>query len=527
MPKKTSLINFAPILGLGWVLLSISAHAATSCQDNITVTHNNNTYCLNYFPELPKVSSGKHNLLDAAFSHPSLHVSASQKSCGGLVGFAWGAGDRTGQKAIEYCEIKLSKRYSKTQITQMGCKCEVYLVPGKARGNFVLVKEKDKFLSALNLSDPERKMAGRQGSEKDPKAAEADRQRQAQAEADRQRQAQAEADRQRQAQAEADRQRQAQAEADRQRQAQAEADRQRQAQAEVKALLEAQEQLAKAQAKRLAMREAELAHLREKLASRADSVNKTPPASTGSSTVKLGELSGNNPRKALVLGNDNYSQVSALKNAVADAKAMAKRLSGLGYAVTTSFDSSRRKMLETIRNFSYNVQGGDEVVFFYAGHGVELSGQNYLLPTDIRGDDPRQVQDDAIELQRVLNDMSQSRAKFTLAVVDACRDNPFKSAGRAIGGRGLAPTTAATGQMVIFSAGSGQQALDRLGESDKNPNGLFTRVFIEEMTQPNVPIDRVVKKVRKRVVDMAATVGHQQVPAIYDQVIGDFFFVKR
>ena len=123
--------------------------------------------------------------------------------------------------------------------------------------------------------------------------------------------------------------------------------------------------------------------------------------------------------------------------------------------------------------------------------------------------------------------MSDSRAKFTLAVVDACRDNPFVSAGRAIGGRGLAPTTAATGQMVIFSAGAGQQALDRLDANDKSPNGLFTRIFMEEMSEPNVPIDRVVKKVRQKVFQAAQTVGHEQVPAIYDQVVGDFFFVQK
>ena len=234
-----------------------------------------------------------------------------------------------------------------------------------------------------------------------------------------------------------------------------------------------------------------------------------------------------NPRKALVFGNDTYSDIPVLQNAVADAEAMSIKLKALGYSVTSTYNASRETMLGTLRAFSRSVQGGDEVVFFYAGHGVELNGQNYLLPTDIRGDDSRQVQDDAIQLQRVLSDMSENRAKFTLAVVDACRDNPFKSAGRAIGGRGLAPTTAATGQMVIFSAGTGQQALDRLGEKDKSANGLFTRVFLEEMSLPNVSIDRVVKKVRQKVYQMAQTVGHEQVPAIYDQVVGDFFFVRE
>ena len=110
-------------------------------------------------------------------------------------------------------------------------------------------------------------------------------------------------------------------------------------------------------------------------------------------------------------------------------------------------------------------------------------------------------------------------------MIDACRDNPFKTAGgRAIGGRGLAPTTAATGQMVIFSAGAGQQAMDKLGPTDKNKNGLFTRVFLKEMQKPGVSVDRVVRNVRNEVVGLAKSVGHEQVPAIYDQVVGEFYF---
>ncbi len=130
-----------------------------------------------------------------------------------------------------------------------------------------------------------------------------------------------------------------------------------------------------------------------------------------------------------------------------------------------------------------------------------------------------------MQLQRLLDDMSEKNAKFTLALIDACRDNPFPRRGRAIGGRGLAPTTAASGQMIIFSAGSGQQALDRVGPSDKNPNGLFTRILLEEMYAPGTRVDNVVREVRKKVVETARSVGHEQVPAIYDQVVGDFYFI--
>ena len=194
--------------------------------------------------------------------------------------------------------------------------------------------------------------------------------------------------------------------------------------------------------------------------------------------------------------------------------------------MTLKIDLNEKDMKSAIRAFSSQVQGGDEVLFFFAGHGVQLGATNYLLPTDIGGESEAQVKDEAIQLQRILDDMSDRKAKFTLAMIDACRDNPFKTAGRAIGGRGLAPTTAATGQMVVFSAGTGQQALDRLGNNDKNKNGVFTRTFVKEMQKPGLSIDRIVKNVRNEVAELAKTVGHEQVPAIYDQVLGDFYFKK-
>ena len=231
-------------------------------------------------------------------------------------------------------------------------------------------------------------------------------------------------------------------------------------------------------------------------------------------------------RKALVIGNDNYKSVGRLENAREDAKTIAANLSSVGYQVTLKTDLNEKEMKTALRTFAGQVEGGDEVLFFFAGHGVQLGAANYLLPTDIVGGSEAQVKDEAIQLQRVLDDMSEKKAKFTLAMIDACRDNPFKSSARAIGGRGLAPTSAATGQMVIFSAGTGQQALDKLDSSDKNKNGLFTRVFVQEMQKPNQSVDRVIKNVRNQVAEMAKSVGHEQVPAIYDQVLGDFYFKR-
>lgn len=230
-------------------------------------------------------------------------------------------------------------------------------------------------------------------------------------------------------------------------------------------------------------------------------------------------------KKALVIGNDSYTYVSKLLNARADANEMGKSLSNLGYSVIVKNDLNEKEMKSAIRQLKNSVVGGDEVVFFYAGHGVQLGAANYLLPIDIKGDSEDQVRDEAIQLQRLLDDMAEMKAKFTLALIDACRDNPFPKSGRAIGGRGLAPTSAASGQMIIFSAGSGQQAMDKLGPTDKDPNGLFTRTLLKEMYAPGVRVDNVVREVRKKVVDAAKSVGHEQVPAIYDQVVGDFYFI--
>lgn len=230
-------------------------------------------------------------------------------------------------------------------------------------------------------------------------------------------------------------------------------------------------------------------------------------------------------RKALVIGNDSYQKVTPLANAREDAKVLAESLGSLGYKVSLKLDVTEKQFKSEIRSFKGQIQPGDEVAIFYAGHGVQINSTNFLLPVDIGGQNEEEVKDEAVSLQRLLDDMNEKGAKFTLAMIDACRDNPFKGSGRNIaGGRGLAPTTAATGQMIVFSAGSGQQALDKLGPGDKSKNGLFTRVFVKEMQKSGITVDRVVRNVRSEVVSLAKSVGHDQVPAIYDQVVGEFYF---
>ena len=278
-----------------------------------------------------------------------------------------------------------------------------------------------------------------------------------------------------------------------------------------------------------------LAQLAKELARlRAESALSKPlstPALSSSEPTKTNEIESQRifvNRKALVIGNDSYKYISSLANAREDAKAIADNLTNVGFKVTLRLDLTEKEMKAALRGFKAQVEAGDEVAFFYAGHGVQLANTNYLVPIDVAGEGAEQIKDEGIALQRVLDDISEKKAKFTLAMIDACRDNPFKTNGRAIGGsaRGLAPTTAATGQMVVFSAGTGQQALDKLGANDKEKNGLFTRIFVREMQKKGVSVDRLVRNVRAEVVDLAKSVGHEQVPAIYDQAVGEFYFKK-
>jgi hypothetical protein len=229
-------------------------------------------------------------------------------------------------------------------------------------------------------------------------------------------------------------------------------------------------------------------------------------------------------RLALVIGNDGYQNVQTLRNARADARAVAVELRATGFDVTLKEDVTQKVMQAALRDFTARVAGGDDVVFYFSGHGVQFEGTNYLLPVDINPDSEARVADDAVPLNRVLEDLTKRNTRFSLAIIDACRTNPFKEAGRAIGERGLAPVAPATGQMIMYSAGTGQAALDVLGEGDKNPNGVFTRVLIQEMRKTGVPAGDMLKDVQGDVVQLADGIGKKQVPALYDQSLGKFYF---
>ena len=232
-------------------------------------------------------------------------------------------------------------------------------------------------------------------------------------------------------------------------------------------------------------------------------------------------------RVALVIGNDRYQHVTQLERAVSDAQAIGVALRQLGFEVLAHTNLDRRGMNQAIGVLGERIARGGVGVLFFAGHGVQLGGENFLLPIDIKAARADELADEAIALGRVMERLAQAQAQFTLLILDACRDNPFpKVAGRTIGStRGLTIPVAPDGLMVIYSAGINEQALDRLSPRDTDPNGLFTREFLKYLPQPGLRVDDMLKRVRGAVRTQAAAIGHAQNPAIYDQSSGDFYFV--
>ncbi len=230
-------------------------------------------------------------------------------------------------------------------------------------------------------------------------------------------------------------------------------------------------------------------------------------------------------RIALVIGNDRYESLPPLQKAVNDARAVGEGLTKLGFEVLASENATRRTINTKLVEFANKVREGDIAFFFFAGHGVEVGGVNYLLGVDSpqasEGEEGL-ITGEGIAANAVVDQMQEHGAKVAMLVLDACRDNPFKTAGRGIGGtRGLTMMRVPTGVFVLYSAGEGQAALDRLNDNDPSPNSVFTRTFVELLGQPGLTLHDIAKKTQSEVYTLAQSVRHTQLPAYDDRIIGE------
>jgi len=237
-------------------------------------------------------------------------------------------------------------------------------------------------------------------------------------------------------------------------------------------------------------------------------------------------------RKALVVGIDSYDALPDLAKAVNDARAVAATLTDLGFAVLAAENTDRRAFNQRLGEFLNAVQPGDETVFFFAGHGVEIGGRNYLLPADVPAALAGQeafVTAESNAVDAVLDAIRSRAPRVSMLILDACRDNPFptppgRSAVPLGGSRGLGAMSAPEGAFILYSAGIGQQALDALGGADADPNSVFTRKLLPLMHEPGLTVPQLARRLRVEVQQLAQSVAHDQRPAYYDDLTGDFAF---
>ena len=228
-------------------------------------------------------------------------------------------------------------------------------------------------------------------------------------------------------------------------------------------------------------------------------------------------------RVALIIGNSAYKGVSALRNPANDAAKVAEALKTLGFkSVDTVIDADRQTMITALQDFQAKADAADWSLVYFAGHGIEVSGTNYLIPTDAKLLSDRNVEDETVSLDRVLSAIDRSR-KLKLVVLDACRNNPFEQRmernikTRTVT-RGLARIEPTSGTLVLYAAKDGQVANDGSGQ-----NSPFAEAMLKRLKEPGVEINKMFRLVTA---DVLSLTGNAQQPFAYGSTPGaeDFYF---
>jgi len=224
-------------------------------------------------------------------------------------------------------------------------------------------------------------------------------------------------------------------------------------------------------------------------------------------------------RVALVVGNNDYTTLAALNNAEKDARDMAQTLRGLGWEVVDLYNSSQRDMGRAIAKFEGLLMTAEAGLFFYAGHGIQANGDNWLVPIDADVEAEVDLQYEAISARNVLTAMKNADVPVNIVILDACRDNPLKKRTRSAS-RGLqAPEVPSglRGTTILFSAAPGEVAQD----GPQGGNGVFTGKLLAELKRPGQTLEEVFKATARGV---NAATNRSQMPWFNSSLSGDFYF---
>lgn len=237
-------------------------------------------------------------------------------------------------------------------------------------------------------------------------------------------------------------------------------------------------------------------------------------ASAGEQTRSVGMAppASGERRVALVIGNSAYKE-APLKNPVNDAHDVASALRKLGFEVIEKTNVAQKEMNRAIVQFGEKLNTGTVALFYYAGHGMQVKGKNYLIPVDAQIQSEASVRSEAVDVDSVLDQLTVS--SLNIVILDACRNNPFERRFRSMGG-GLAQMDAPKGSLIAYATAPGKTAAD--GESR---NGLYTQELLKHIQTPGLPLESVFKRVR---VGVMTASGEAQMPWETSSLTGEFFF---
>ena len=220
-------------------------------------------------------------------------------------------------------------------------------------------------------------------------------------------------------------------------------------------------------------------------------------------------------RAALVIGNADYKN-GALRNPVNDARAVAAGLEKVGFKVLLRENVNREGMHQSIAEFGKLLKAGGVGLFYYAGHGMQVKGRNFLIPVDADIQSEDDVEFRGMDANMVLSRMDAAHDRVNLLVLDACRNNPFGRNTRSAS-IGLAQMEAPKGTLIAFSTAPGSLAKDGSGA-----NSIYTRYLVEKLALPAVPVEQVFKEVR---IAVTHDTQDKQIPWESSSLMGDFYFV--
>jgi uncharacterized caspase-like protein len=222
-------------------------------------------------------------------------------------------------------------------------------------------------------------------------------------------------------------------------------------------------------------------------------------------------------RVALIIGNAAYQHAGPLRNPVNDARSMAQTLSGMGFQVLLRENRTEDQVKQDIREWGRQLDQNSVALFYYSGHGIQVKGENYVVPVDAEIASEEEVEYSAVNVGLVMAQMERARSRVNIVFLDACRNNPFARSFRSAS-QGLAMVNAPAGTFIAYATAPGDVASDGSASAG---NGLYTQQLLRYLNTPGLPIEQMHKQVR---IAVSGASNGDQVPWESSSIMGDFYF---